>query len=562
MEGKSNGQMDDMSQADKERFARENHSEIERRRRNKMTAYITELSDMVPSCSQLARKPDKLTILRMAVSHMKQLRGTMPSGSLDSTYKPAFLTDQELKHLVMESADGFLFVASCETGQVVYVSDTITSVLGQAHSDWLGRSIYELIHPQDIPKVQEQLSLNDQGGGRMLDLKTGTVKKEGQQSSVRMCNGSRRAFICRMRCGKIPSNNPSRYQRMRNTLGPNSKGEEPHAVMHLTGHIKPWPPTGYSGAEGQPDGLEDMAAQNPNSSTDYCLVAIARLQVTSRPTFGDLNPTTDANEFVSRHNFDHVYTFVDSRVTSILGYQPQELLGKTPAEFYHPDDAEQAKESFKQVMLLRGQVFSMMYRFRSQSGEYLYMRTSSFAFQNPYNNEIEYIVCTNSLVKPNQSQQPGRSVEDQRQEAKPLQPFEQSYGSKTAESPGMQSPPTNLNYGGQSNTSSQYNAPTGVSVIPQAGWNHNGMPNDSGSQFPQAPIERYQGAVQQPHPSLYGVASNSYQTSPMAGYAVDGCVPDSYPAQESMLPPVLDQSSNTYGQDDFPDMFTYPQHQH
>ena len=30
-----------------ERFARENHCEIERRRRNKMSAYITELSDMV-----------------------------------------------------------------------------------------------------------------------------------------------------------------------------------------------------------------------------------------------------------------------------------------------------------------------------------------------------------------------------------------------------------------------------------------------------------------------------------------------------------------------------------
>lgn len=36
--------------------------------------------------------------------------------------------------------------------------------------------------------------------GRILDLKTGTVKKEGQQSSMRMCMGSRRSFICRMRC--------------------------------------------------------------------------------------------------------------------------------------------------------------------------------------------------------------------------------------------------------------------------------------------------------------------------------------------------------------------------
>lgn len=58
-----------------------------------MTAYITELSDMVPTCSALARKPDKLTILRMAVSHMKSLRGSGNTNS-DGSYKPSFLTDQ------------------------------------------------------------------------------------------------------------------------------------------------------------------------------------------------------------------------------------------------------------------------------------------------------------------------------------------------------------------------------------------------------------------------------------------------------------------------------------
>ncbi|KAF7212893.1 transcript variant X1 [Nothobranchius furzeri] len=74
-------------------YSRENHSEIERRRRNKMTQYITELSDMVPTCSALARKPDKLTILRMAVSHMKSMRGT-GNTSTDGAYKPSFLTEQ------------------------------------------------------------------------------------------------------------------------------------------------------------------------------------------------------------------------------------------------------------------------------------------------------------------------------------------------------------------------------------------------------------------------------------------------------------------------------------
>ncbi|ERE78174.1 aryl hydrocarbon receptor nuclear translocator 2-like protein [Cricetulus griseus] len=384
------------------KFSRENHSEIERRRRNKMTQYITELSDMVPTCSALARKPDKLTILRMAVSHMKSMRGT-GNKSTDGAYKPSFLTEQELKHLILEAADGFLFVVAAETGRVIYVSDSVTPVLNQPQSEWFGSTLYEQVHPDDVEKLREQLCTSENSmTGRILDLKTGTVKKEGQQSSMRMCMGSRRSFICRMRCGNAPLDHlplnriTTMRKRFRNGLGPVKEGEAQYAVVHCTGYIKAWPPAGMTIPEEDAD---------VGQGSKYCLVAIGRLQVTSSPVCMDMSGMSVPTEFLSRHNSDGIITFVDPRCISVIGYQPQDLLGKDILEFCHPEDQSHLRESFQQVVKLKGQVLSVMYRFRTKNREWLLIRTSSFTFQNPYSDEIEYVICTNTNVKQLQQQQ-------------------------------------------------------------------------------------------------------------------------------------------------------------
>ena len=57
------------------------------------------------------------------------------------------------------------------------------------------------------------------------------------------------------------------------------------------------------------------------------------------------------------------------------------------------------KENFEQVIKMKGQPMTMGYRFRAKNNSWIWLRTSAFAFLNPYTDEIEYIVCTNSLAK-------------------------------------------------------------------------------------------------------------------------------------------------------------------
>ena len=59
--------------------------------------------------------------------------------------------------------------------------------------------------------------------------------------------GSRRGFICRMKMGNLQVDpmtaNHSLRVRQRNTLGPSTDGNH-YAVVHVTGYIKNWPPSG------------------------------------------------------------------------------------------------------------------------------------------------------------------------------------------------------------------------------------------------------------------------------------------------------------------------------
>uniref|UniRef100_A0A3Q1AYU9 Aryl hydrocarbon receptor nuclear translocator-like 2 n=1 Tax=Amphiprion ocellaris TaxID=80972 RepID=A0A3Q1AYU9_AMPOC len=367
---------------------REPHSQIEKRRRDKMNNLIDKLSAMIPTCNPMSRKLDKLTVLRMAVQHLKSLKGSGSSFS-EANYKPSFLPDEELKHLVLKAADGFLFVVGCDRGKIVFVSESVTKILNYSRAELIGQSLFDYIHPKDMGKVKEQLSASElYPRERLIDAKTGLqVQADLPVGAARLCPGARRSFFCRMKYNKISI----KVEEKESQGNPSKKKEsQKYCTVHCTGYMRSWP-TSQMGAEGEGEG------DKQDSSHFSCLVAVGRIHSHSSPQANGevrVKPT----EFITRYAMDGKFTFVDQRATTILGYLPQELLGTSCYEYFHQDDLPHLADRHRKVLRSKEKIETNCYKFKTKYGSFVTLQSQWFSFVNPWTKEVEYIVSTNTVI--------------------------------------------------------------------------------------------------------------------------------------------------------------------
>ncbi|XP_029008816.1 aryl hydrocarbon receptor nuclear translocator-like protein 2 isoform X2 [Betta splendens] len=367
---------------------REPHSQIEKRRRDKMNNLIDKLSAMIPTCNPMSRKLDKLTVLRMAVQHLKSLKGSASSFS-EANYKPSFLPDEELKHLVLKAADGFLFVVGCDRGKIVFVSESVTKILNYSRAELIGQSLFDYVHPKDMGKVKEQLSASElYPRERLIDAKTGLqVQADLPVGAARLCSGARRSFFCRMKYNKVSV----KVEEKEFHAGTSKKKEsQKYCTVHCTGYMRSWP-TSQLGAEGEGE------ADKQDSSHFSCLVAVGRVHSHLSPQVNGevrVKPT----EFITRYAMDGKFTFVDQRATTILGYLPQELLGTSCYEYFHQDDLPHLADRHRKVLRSKEKIETNCYKFKTKYGSFVTLQSQWFSFVNPWTKEVEYIVSTNTVI--------------------------------------------------------------------------------------------------------------------------------------------------------------------
>ncbi|KAJ0028987.1 hypothetical protein NQD34_003984 [Periophthalmus magnuspinnatus] len=366
---------------------REPHSQIEKRRRVRMNNLIDKLSTMIPIPNPMSRKLDKLTVLRMALQHLRSLKGSGSSFS-EASYKPSFLPEEELKHLVLKAADGFLFVVGCDRGKILFVSESVTKILNYSRAELIGQSLFDYIHPKDMGKVKEQLSASElYPRERLIDAKTGLqVQADLPMGALRLCSGARRSFFCRMKYNKVSV----KMEEKEFQAGTSKKKEsQKYCTVHCTGYMRSWP-SSQLGADGEAEADKD-------SSHFSCLVALGRIHShSSAQVNGEVH--VKPTEFVTRYAMDGKFTFVDQRATTVLGYLPQELLGTSCYEYFHQDDWPHLADRHRKVLRSKEKIETNCYKFKTKHGSFVTLQSQWFSFVNPWTKEVEYIVSTNTVI--------------------------------------------------------------------------------------------------------------------------------------------------------------------
>ncbi|WP_235338284.1 PAS domain-containing hybrid sensor histidine kinase/response regulator [Paenibacillus wulumuqiensis] len=123
-------------------------------------------------------------------------------------------------------------------------------------------------------------------------------------------------------------------------------------------------------------------------------------------------------DFISRHMADEkaVYLYASPACKTILGYNPEELIGKSAYDFFHPDDVEAVTRYLERILSIEGS-YTVSYRIRAKDGHYVWIESTGRYSYNEVTGDIEEIIAVS------------RDITDRKQAERQLQESEQRYKS-------------------------------------------------------------------------------------------------------------------------------------
>lgn len=96
----------------------------------------------------------------------------------------------------------------------------------------------------------------------------------------------------------------------------------------------------------------------------------------------------NSTDIIARTTIDGVVLYISPAVKTLLGYEPETLIGKTRAEISHPDDVLNNGSQIRSGISSTLNTFTYTHRLRHRDGHYLWFETIARPVRDPQTNHI------------------------------------------------------------------------------------------------------------------------------------------------------------------------------
>ncbi|NWS68885.1 NPAS2 protein, partial [Crotophaga sulcirostris] len=341
---------------------RASRNKSEKKRRDQFNVLIKELSSMLPGNT---RKMDKTTVLEKVIGFLQkhnEVSAQTEISEIQQDWKPSFLSNEEFTQLMLEALDGFI-IAVTTGGSIIYVSDSITPLLGHLPCDVLDQNLLNFLPEQEHSEIYKMLS--------------SCMLMTDSASSDYLKTDNELEFYCHLLRGSL---NPKEFPT--------------YEYIKFVGNFRSYSNVPNSTCNGFDEAVPRAYRTSPGKQV--CFVATVRL---ATPQFLKEMCIVEEplEEFTSRHSLEWKFLFLDHRAPPIIGYLPFEVLGTSGYDYYHIDDLELLARCHEHLMQF-GKGKSCCYRFLTKGQQWIWLQTHYYITYHQWNSKPEFIVCTHMVV--------------------------------------------------------------------------------------------------------------------------------------------------------------------
>ncbi|NXH66699.1 NPAS2 protein, partial [Hydrobates tethys] len=341
---------------------RASRNKSEKKRRDQFNVLIKELSSMLPGNT---RKMDKTTVLEKVIGFLQkhnEVSAQTEISEIQQDWKPSFLSNEEFTQLMLEALDGFI-IAVTTGGSIIYVSDSITPLLGHLPCDVLDQNLLNFLPEQEHSEIYKMLS--------------SCMLMTDSASSDYLKTDNELEFYCHLLRGSL---NPKEFPT--------------YEYIKFVGNFRSYSNVPNSTCNGFDEAVPRAYRASPGKQV--CFVATVRL---ATPQFLKEMCIVEEplEEFTSRHSLEWKFLFLDHRAPPIIGYLPFEVLGTSGYDYYHIDDLELLARCHEHLMQF-GKGKSCCYRFLTKGQQWIWLQTHYYITYHQWNSKPEFIVCTHMVV--------------------------------------------------------------------------------------------------------------------------------------------------------------------